>query len=178
MRMIRVFSVFLICFYSHFSIAACEEERRRAERATQVLNDWSAASGITGIAGLVIGGYFFGKPGACVGGLSGLIPGVGAKRAHVLKDKREEILKACLSAHAVEQERKRAEEQQVLVRLCAQNAGQYMGRLFMERKVYYQELALRELDEYLEELVDSDHTQEEIEVLLEDERLRINAKYF
>ena len=171
--------ILVTCTLIHSSIgfAACEEERRRADRAAEITNDWSRASGLTAMAGMLIGGKLFGPLGGLCGGI-GLIPGLGACRANHLKEKREKILRECLARHVAAEEQKKEQERQQQIDLCAEQAGQCLGRLFMIKKAEYQELALRQFDEYLEALIDTDHTPEEMFELLEAERQRINSQYF
>ena len=69
--------------------------------------------------------------------------------------------------------------------LSAKTAGKYIARIAMQKKAERQEMAVRELDEFIERLADNtdrdvtdSEVQSEMRKEIEAERLRLNTKYF
>ncbi len=183
-----IFFISVLC--SHLAFGACEEERRKRDRAKQLLEDWANKSelGAT-VGGIIVGGiaalcgappkelpcYVIGGGVAC-GGSAGLI----AKRFDDLYKYREEALRICEENEKIKaaaEEEKRKEE---VISERVDDMADRLTRLFRNRMDYFTQLASSEIDSKINEYIDNDEdlTDPDVRARLDAEIEAIGKKYF
>lgn len=179
MKKLSLFLVACVGFSSISAHAACEYEKDRAEKNRTLCNTWGQVSGGTAFGGMVIGGLLWGPVGGLLGAV-GLIPGAVAKRVCDLADEKDRILQDCLNHQVVLQEQAKEAEKQLVIETKSQAAGQFLGRLFMQKKAEYQMIVAREVDALIEQFLDSGRDLSDPATLLEleEESRRIESRYY